>query len=167
MLKLLKRLLALMLVLLLVPALADTLDEEDARLLTVTIGQTDYVLGMSTARDLMNAGWPWNRESDGVYSFYCADYGSYFYAETLGGSPDAPLTMIDLMWADGVPVRYLSVSTSASGATSGSLWDLLSGSFGASMNEEGTLVARIPLSDGRVLSAAAKDSSARLRLTLR
>ena len=86
---------------------------------------------------------------------------------TSAGAPDDPIAVIDLMWADGVPAAYCGfVADQEPAENEKTLMEWLAENFETEVNEEGTLVARYLLSDGRVLQAETKDTRVRLSLTV-
>lgn len=150
----------LLLLLFLAPAWA----RED--LLTVSVDGAPCRLGLTTAREIADRGWPCDVEADGVFAFYSEENGSYFYVRTADGTADAPIVYIDLMWADGVPAVYCGYAADGEEASGDdiSLWKWLEKSYGASPNEEGALVARVPQADGGVLQIETDGSRVRLSL---
>ena len=113
-------------------------------LLAVTIDGAVYRLGESTAEDLLANGWACQREAEDVYAFYSPENESYFYVRTAGGAPSDALVEIDLLWADGIPVRYCGFPADTESLTGDdiSLWDWLTDTFQAETDEEGTLRRR-------------------------
>ena len=142
---------------------------EKTDLLCVAVEQREYRLGESTVLDFAAAGWPYHVESDGVYGFHSLENESYFYAETLHGAPDDPVTALDFMWADGVDVVYQGFSAllMESGEQEEGMWDWLVRELGASPNEEGALTAYADLGGGRTLQIETDGTRVRLRLTAR
>ena len=137
------------------------------QVLMVTINDIEYILGTSTVQDLVTNGWAYTVENDGTYAFYDPEFESYFYVTTSAGAPDDPIAVIDLMWADGVPVAYCGfVADQEPAENEKTLMEWLAENFETEVNEEGTLVARYLLSDGRVLQAETKDTRVRLSLTV-
>ena len=137
------------------------------QILTVTINDADYRLGISTVQDLVTNGWAYTIENDGTYAFYDPEFESYFYVTTSAGTPDDPIVVIDLMWADGIPAAYCGFAADEEPAENEkTLMEWLTENFEAEMNEEGTLVAQYALSDGRVLQVETKDTRVRLSLTV-
>ena len=139
-----------------------TVTEDQEELLTVTVRGVDYRLGQSAPKDFAANGWPYSVEGDGTFALYSAEHESYVYIRTRDGAADSPMTEIDLMWADGVPARYLGcwADDEASG-----LWELLERHYGGEPDEEGALIAEVGLDNGGVLRIETKDTRVRLLYT--
>lgn len=134
-----KTVLALLLALLALaalPALAVT----DGELLTVTFYGCDYVLGSCTPDDFARGGFGVSLESDGTAALLDERTGEAVYAALSGGV----VVGLDFQWDTGVDYAYC-------GLTSPNTWDDVQRLFGAEMNEEGALEARVALTDGRTV----------------
>lgn len=158
----------LILLLLALPAAClgeEAFPEEIERLLTVTVNGVDYRLGRTTAEEIAADGWRYEIEDDGVIGFCDPDSEGWFYVATMDGGTYAPVICIDLTAADEIPVEYCGFSADAEGSPDDiSLWDWLIDAFDARENEEGILIARVPLPDGTALQIETSDIRVRLSL---
>jgi len=138
----------------------------EEQLLTFTLNGADYQLGVSAPADLAADGWAYEMEADGVYSFLVPEFESYFYASTDGGESTDPIISINLMGADGLSASYCGFSADGKTdeCTDTDLWDWLVDAFGAKQNEDGTLVARYRLQNGKELIIETKDTRVFLSL---
>ena len=138
----------------------------EEQLLTFTINGADYQLGVSTPAELAADGWVYETEADGVYSFLVPESESYFYASADGGKNTDPIISLNMMWADGLSASYcgFSVDGKADERTDTDLWDWLVDALGAKQNEDGTLVARYRLQNGKELIIETKDTRVCLSL---
>lgn len=132
----------------------------DSQALSVGIGGREYILGRSTARDLINAGWTWEQEADGVFCFGETEENSWFYVETEGGAPDGAILSVNLMWSDGIPYSYCGYDDAAEK----NLWGWLKDDLGGTENEDGLIVAYLNLSDGGVVRVETHDDRPMLTL---
>ena len=141
-------------------------DDNEGFELGILINGGWYELGYSTLRDFEAAGWTWTQEADGVYAFEVPEAGSWFYARTENDDADGKIIMLDLMYADGLEVRYQghNAGTEDDGTETESMWEFLEENYNAVTDEEGTLQAWQAFSDGRRLLIETKDRT--LRLTL-
>lgn len=139
-------------------------DDFDAFDRTVMINGTYYELGTDTLQSFAAAGWTWTQESDGVYAFEVPETGSWFYIRTENDDPEAPVVMVDLMWADGLEAEYLGIDVSTEGDEGTSLWDYLEEYYDAEINEEGTLQAVYGMPDGRTVLIETTGRTIRLTL---
>ena len=161
--------------------------------LTVAIEGVDYILGTSTVEDFSANGWIYEIEPDGVYGFR-SPYESYFYVETESGATDAPIVCIDLLYADFMDVYYCDIlcdpmlylyeaaestqeemnaafaQEDAEADTEEAealvlLADWMESTLNAQWIDDGTLLqAKIPLSDGHVLTVTTPYLGLRLEL---
>ena len=134
-----KTVLALLLALLALTALP-VLAVTDGELLTVTLYGRDYVLGSCTPDDFARGGFDVSLESDGTAALLDEQTGETVYAVLNGGV----VVGLDFQWDTGVDYAYC-------GLTSPDTWDDVQRLFGAEMNEEGALEARVALTDGRTV----------------
>ena len=142
-------------------------DKTNDHLLCITIDGADYRIGTSTLIDFVENGWTYEKENDGVFGLYSPENESWIYVKTLNGSPDDPLRSLDMMWADGVPMVYQGFSEDdeqTDGQAGQSLWDWLVDSLDARENEEGTLIAKVPLSSGNYVQIETKGVRVRLSI---
>ena len=139
-------------------------DDFDAFDRTVMINGTYYELGTDTLQSFAAAGWTWTQESDGVYAFEVPETGSWFYVRTENDDPDAPVMMVDLMWADGLEAEYLGIDVSTEDSEGTVLWDYLEEYYDAEITEEGTLQATYGTPDGRTLLIETTGRTIRLTL---
>ncbi len=73
------------------PPSTEALSAEEREMLTIRIDGTDYLIGQSTPRDLINNGWYCYIEWDGTYSFWDSGRYGVIYARTAGGGVDEPI----------------------------------------------------------------------------
>ena len=128
----------------------------EEELLSFTINGAVYRMGVSTPADLAADGWAYETEWDGTYSFRVPGEETYFYAATDGGKAEDPIILLNLMWAQGLSAGCCGFS--ADGDDGIRLWDRLIQTFGAEVNEDGTLTARCALRGGRELVIETKDT---------
>jgi len=142
-------------------------EKTNDHLLSITIGGADYRIGTSTLNDFVENGWTYEKENDGVFGLYSPENESWIYVKTLNGAPDTPLLYLDMMWAYGVPMAYQGYNEDderMDGQAGQSLWDWLVDSFDAREDEDGTLVARVPLSSGNSVQIETKGVGVRLSI---
>ena len=131
----------------------------DREALTIGIGDKDYVLGKSTAQELVDAGWAWEQESDGTFGF-TPEEGSWFYVETEDGTLEGAIVSVNLLWAyTGLSFRYCGCTDE-----NGRLWSWLEEDLGGAPTEEGTMTAYANLTDGGAVRIETKDSRPLLTL---
>lgn len=112
----------------------------DSELLTVTLYGHDYVLGACTPDDFAQNGFGVSIQPDGTAVLLDTATDESIEAVLDGGF----VVGLDFQWDTGVDYAYC-------GLTSPDTWDAVQQLFGAEMNEEGALEARVPLSDGRAI----------------
>ncbi len=142
-------------------------EKTNDNLLSITINGADYRIGTSTLIDFVENGWTYEKENDGVFGLYSPENESWIYVKTLNGAPDDPLLSLDMMWADGVPMAYQGFNENGEqtdGQAGQSLWDWLVDSFDARENEDGTLVAKVPLSSGNDVQIETRGVRVRLSI---
>jgi hypothetical protein len=90
------------------PPPADSLPEEEAKLLNIRIGGVEYTMGKSTPRDLIRNGWFCRIADDGTFEFPDIREEGYgtFYVSTPGGSVDEPISSIVCQFAYDMPIEY-------------------------------------------------------------
>ncbi len=81
--------------------------EKDLMLLTLKIEGVDCVVGTTTPKDLVNAGFSIFQESDGTLTITTTDdpYG-YIYTQTVDGTMDSPIYSINAYWGYEVLIEY-------------------------------------------------------------
>lgn len=130
----------------------------------VWVGNAWYELGYNVLSDFSSNGWTWEQEEDSVFALQYPGTACYVYARTIDNTPDTRLVMLDLMWADEIESEYQGFPAGPDTGDDHGLWDFLIREYGAEINEEGTLQARISLKLGRTLLVELKDRAVRLTL---
>ncbi len=132
----------------------------DEQALRFGIGAREYVLGQSTVRDLADAGWAWEQESDGVFGFCGPEENGWFYVETEDGTSDGAILSVNLLWADGIPCACCG-----RGEEPGTdLWTWLKEEMAGTQTEDGHMVAYANLSDGGTVRIETDDDRPLLTL---
>lgn len=123
----------------------------DAQALTVRIGDRDYTLGQSTAREIADAGWQWEQENDGVFGFCAPEDEDWFYVETEDNTLDGAIVSVNLLWAYSVPFRYCGYGENDQ------MWMWLKQDLAGEWSDDGVMTAYANLSDGSVVLIETKD----------
>ncbi len=137
-------------------AWADADSISDMPYLTFTVDGIHYTLGASRLSDFAEAGWTWRQESDGTFALTREGLESEFYAVTENQNPERPIQGVNLMWLDGIRTGYLGY-TSEDMDFADEFWALLQNRYAATHNEEGHLIALIPVSHGRMVAVETAD----------